>query len=258
MANPQDVDYAPCYQWQYNNYYTLLREPPHMIQWDYIITYTSEGSGSRRIRSPAAQCQNPTKVNFLPRPRPLQSSNCWASEQSRSYFPPSRPRMGTSVFSFQKQRQTPSPVQSLKFSKTNYDPETNWPLNPENKTYRDCWSSEGHHTQRVLLRQTNFHDRRSDFDLAMEELEKEYRMHSTKLAVSCILVDDDDAMKKDQLEGNAEVEEAVPYFNMQGRWRWFRVRNDLLRRWRDIWWGGGILRIAYVSFHNEETIWWVV
>jgi len=49
--------------------------------------------------------------------------------------------------------------------------------------------------------------------LVMEELEKEYRMHSTKLAVSCILVDDDDAMKKDQLEGNAEVEEAVPYFN---------------------------------------------
>ena len=52
-------------------------------------------------------------------------------------------------------------------------------------------------------------DQRSDFDLAMEELEKEYLKHSTKLAVSCIL---DDVMKN-PMEQNPELEEAVPYFN---------------------------------------------
>lgn len=52
-------------------------------------------------------------------------------------------------------------------------------------------------------------DQRSDFDLAMDELESEYTKYSTKLAVSCIM---DDVMKN-PMEGNAEVEEAVPYFN---------------------------------------------
>eukprot|EP00956_Cyclotella_meneghiniana_P005328 scaffold6730_cov66-Cyclotella_meneghiniana.AAC.2 len=52
-------------------------------------------------------------------------------------------------------------------------------------------------------------DRREDFDLAMEELENEYTKYSTKLAVSCIL---DDAIKN-PIEGNSEVDEAVPYFN---------------------------------------------
>eukprot|EP00804_Cyclotella_cryptica_P019588 CCRYP_014346-RA/>CCRYP_014346-RA protein AED:0.10 eAED:0.10 QI:378/1/1/1/1/1/3/200/449 len=52
-------------------------------------------------------------------------------------------------------------------------------------------------------------DERSDFDLAMEELENEYTKYSTKLAVSCIL----DDVIKNPMEENAEVEEAVPYFN---------------------------------------------
>jgi hypothetical protein len=43
----------------------------------------------------------------------------------------------------------------------------------------------------------------------MEELEDEYTKYSSKLAVSCIL---DDAIKN-PIEGNAEVDEAVPYFN---------------------------------------------
>ncbi|KAL7507464.1 hypothetical protein ACHAXN_005409 [Cyclotella atomus] len=51
-------------------------------------------------------------------------------------------------------------------------------------------------------------DQRSDFDLAMEELENEYTKYSTKLAVSCIL---DDAIKN-PIKGNVEVDEAVPYF----------------------------------------------
>lgn len=52
-------------------------------------------------------------------------------------------------------------------------------------------------------------DNRLDFDLAMDDLEAEYMRHPTKLAVSCIM---DDATKN-PLEGNKEVEEAVPYFN---------------------------------------------
>ena len=52
-------------------------------------------------------------------------------------------------------------------------------------------------------------DERSDFDVAMEELENEYNKHSTKLAVSCIM---DDAIKN-PIEGNIEVDEAVPFFN---------------------------------------------
>lgn len=52
-------------------------------------------------------------------------------------------------------------------------------------------------------------ENRSDFDLAMEDLENEYMKFSTKLAVSCIL---DDVMKN-PMEKNAEMEEAVPYFN---------------------------------------------
>lgn len=51
-------------------------------------------------------------------------------------------------------------------------------------------------------------ENRSDFDLAMDELEKEYMKYSTKLAVSCIM----DNLKK-PLDKNREVEEAVPYFN---------------------------------------------
>lgn len=51
-------------------------------------------------------------------------------------------------------------------------------------------------------------ENRSDFDLAMDELEKEYMKYSTKLAVSCIM----DDLKK-PLDKNREVEEAVPYFN---------------------------------------------
>ena len=51
-------------------------------------------------------------------------------------------------------------------------------------------------------------ENRSDFDLAMDELEKEYMKYSTKLAVSCIM---DDLTKP--LDNNREVEEAVPYFN---------------------------------------------
>jgi len=51
-------------------------------------------------------------------------------------------------------------------------------------------------------------ENRNDFDLAMDELEKEYMKYSTKLAVSCIM----DDLKK-PLDKNREVEEAVPYFN---------------------------------------------
>ena len=51
-------------------------------------------------------------------------------------------------------------------------------------------------------------ENRSDFDLAMDELEKEYMKYSSKLAVSCIM----DDLKK-PLDKNREVEEAVPYFN---------------------------------------------
>eukprot|EP00579_Thalassiosira_antarctica_P025293 CAMPEP_0202021028 /NCGR_PEP_ID=MMETSP0905-20130828/45913_1 /ASSEMBLY_ACC=CAM_ASM_000554 /TAXON_ID=420261 /ORGANISM="Thalassiosira antarctica, Strain CCMP982" /LENGTH=480 /DNA_ID=CAMNT_0048582783 /DNA_START=286 /DNA_END=1731 /DNA_ORIENTATION=- len=57
--------------------------------------------------------------------------------------------------------------------------------------------------------------KRGDFDLAMDELEGEYMKYPTKLAVSCIMLEKDD---KDNdapivLEGNKEMEEAVPYFN---------------------------------------------
>mmetsp|Transcript_1523 Transcript_1523/g.3142 ORF Transcript_1523/g.3142 Transcript_1523/m.3142 type:complete len:483 (-) Transcript_1523:390-1838(-) len=52
-------------------------------------------------------------------------------------------------------------------------------------------------------------ENRSDFDLAMDELEREYMKYSTKLAVSCIL----DDVEKNPMEANTEVEEAVPYFN---------------------------------------------
>ncbi len=50
---------------------------------------------------------------------------------------------------------------------------------------------------------------RETFDLAMDDLEKEYLKFPSKLAVSCIL----DDVVKNPMEGNAEVEEAVPYFN---------------------------------------------
>ena len=50
---------------------------------------------------------------------------------------------------------------------------------------------------------------RDDFDLAMDDLEAEYMKHPTKLAVSCIM----DDVERNPLEGNREVEEAVPYFN---------------------------------------------
>ena len=53
-------------------------------------------------------------------------------------------------------------------------------------------------------------DKRDDFDLAMDDLEAEYMKYSTKLAVSCIM---DDSASSGTLEGNREVEEAVPYFN---------------------------------------------
>ena len=52
-------------------------------------------------------------------------------------------------------------------------------------------------------------DKRGDFDLAMDDLEAEYMKHPSKLAVSCIM----DDVTKNPLEGNKEVEEAVPYFN---------------------------------------------
>ena len=54
-----------------------------------------------------------------------------------------------------------------------------------------------------------FNNNREDFDLAMDELESEYMKYPTKLAVSCIM----DDLAKNPLEGNKEVEEAVPYFN---------------------------------------------
>ena len=58
---------------------------------------------------------------------------------------------------------------------------------------------------------TWFNNNRDDFDLAMDELESEYMKHPTKLAVSCIM--DDVLSNNNSLEGNKEVEEAVPYFN---------------------------------------------
>jgi len=51
---------------------------------------------------------------------------------------------------------------------------------------------------------------RADFDLAMDDLEKEYLKYPSKLAVSCIMMEKYGGGK---LEGNPEVEEAVPYFN---------------------------------------------
>jgi len=54
-------------------------------------------------------------------------------------------------------------------------------------------------------------DKRGDFDLAMDDLEREYMKYSTKLAVSCIM--DDQFSSSAAMEGNREVEEAVPYFN---------------------------------------------
>ena len=54
---------------------------------------------------------------------------------------------------------------------------------------------------------------RGDFDLAMEDLEQEYMKYPTKLAVSCIMLDNDTADNSVALDGNKEVEEAVPYFN---------------------------------------------
>eukprot|EP00578_Thalassiosira_sp_NH16_P021444 CAMPEP_0181103914 /NCGR_PEP_ID=MMETSP1071-20121207/15138_1 /TAXON_ID=35127 /ORGANISM="Thalassiosira sp., Strain NH16" /LENGTH=454 /DNA_ID=CAMNT_0023187057 /DNA_START=462 /DNA_END=1826 /DNA_ORIENTATION=- len=58
-----------------------------------------------------------------------------------------------------------------------------------------------------------FNDNGDDFDLAVDDLEKEYLKHPSKLAVSCIVVGGDDASKGGGLEGNAEAEEAVPYFD---------------------------------------------
>lgn len=56
-----------------------------------------------------------------------------------------------------------------------------------------------------------FNDNSDDFDLAVDDLEAEYLKHPSKLAVSCIVVDD--GASKSGLEGNAEAEEAVPYFD---------------------------------------------
>ncbi len=56
---------------------------------------------------------------------------------------------------------------------------------------------------------TWFNDNRQDFDIAMDDLEREYMKHPNKLAVSCIM---EDALNN-RLEGNKEVEESVPYFN---------------------------------------------
>ncbi|KAL9178985.1 hypothetical protein ACHAXT_011958 [Thalassiosira profunda] len=52
-------------------------------------------------------------------------------------------------------------------------------------------------------------DNREDFDLAMDSLEAEYMKHPTKLAVSCVM----DDVARNPIEGNPEMEEAVPYFN---------------------------------------------
>lgn len=49
-----------------------------------------------------------------------------------------------------------------------------------------------------------------DFDVTAEQLEKEYNKYSSKLAVSCIV--DDLAKRKDALENNPEIYEAVPDF----------------------------------------------
>merc|ERR1711862_56913 len=54
-------------------------------------------------------------------------------------------------------------------------------------------------------------DKRDDFDLAIDDLEQEDMKYSTKLAVSCIM--DDHVSSSGAMEGNREVEEAVPYFN---------------------------------------------
>lgn len=56
---------------------------------------------------------------------------------------------------------------------------------------------------------TWFNDNRQDFDIAMDDLEREYMKHPNKLAVSCIMED----VLNNRLEGNKEVEESVPYFN---------------------------------------------
>lgn len=56
---------------------------------------------------------------------------------------------------------------------------------------------------------TWFNDNRRDFDIAMDDLEKEYMKNPNKLAVSCIMED----VLNNPLEGNKEVEESVPYFN---------------------------------------------
>ena len=52
-------------------------------------------------------------------------------------------------------------------------------------------------------------DNREDFDLAMDSLEAEYMKHPTKLAVSCVM----DDVARNPIEGNPEMEEAVPYFD---------------------------------------------
>lgn len=52
-------------------------------------------------------------------------------------------------------------------------------------------------------------DKREDFDLAMDELENEYMKYPTKLAVSCIM----DDVVENPMEGNKEVDEAVPFFS---------------------------------------------
>lgn len=51
-------------------------------------------------------------------------------------------------------------------------------------------------------------DNREDFDLAMDELEKEYMKYPSRLAVSCIMED-----SSFDWGNNKEVEEAVPFFN---------------------------------------------
>lgn len=52
-------------------------------------------------------------------------------------------------------------------------------------------------------------DDRDDFDLAVDELEREYFKYSTKLAVSCVVEEGN----RRSMEDNPEIEESVPYFN---------------------------------------------
>jgi len=61
-------------------------------------------------------------------------------------------------------------------------------------------------------------EKRGEFDLAMDDLEAEYMKHPTKLAVSCVLLENTGEGGREGAvggpwEGHQEVEEAVPYFD---------------------------------------------